>query len=263
MPDTIIPFSDVSGYAVAAIVVIYFLSFFIRGTLGFGSAMPAVLGGVWFLPPHDAVLIALLTSVFAQVQLLPQGFREANWRIAKPMIAGMLVSVVVGVWIFATLKAASLTILLGIFMSIAVLIDMTGITERAARHVRLDRISIAFGLAAVAGLVAGIVGAGSNYFMSFYLRWASPQPSMFRATNIILSGFMVLWRCVITVFAGLITLKLVIESALVMPAVFAGNWAGRQVAMRLSTRRYFGFFRLLLLAASVALVWKGIVALQK
>jgi uncharacterized membrane protein YfcA len=98
--------------------------------------------------------------------------------------------------------------------------------------------------------------------MSFYLRWASPEPSKFRATNIILSGFMVLWRCVVTLAAGLITIKLVIESALVMPAVFAGNWAGRQVAMRLSTRRYFGFFRLLLLAASIALIWKGIAELE-
>jgi uncharacterized membrane protein YfcA len=263
MPDSLIPYSDVPTYSIVAIVVIYFLSFFIRGTLGFGSAMPAVLGGVWFLPPHDAVLIALLTSVFAQVQLLPQGFREANWRIAKPMIAGMLVSVAVGVWIFASLKAAWLTIVLGVCMSIAVLIDIGGLTERASRHVRLDRMSIAFGLAAVAGLIAGVAGAGSNYFMSFYLRWASPKPSMFRATNIILSGVMVIWRCIVTLFAGLITIKLVVESALVMPAVFAGNWAGRQVAMRLSTRRYFGFFRLLLLAASVALIWKGIVALEK
>jgi len=258
MPDTFVPFLDVPPYAIAAIVVIYFLSFFIRGTLGFGSAMPAVLGGVWFLPPHDAVLIALLTSVFAQVQLLPQGFREANWRIAKPMIAGMLVSVVIGVWIFASLKAATLTILLGVFMSFAVLFDISGLAERMSRHVRLDRMSIAFGLAACAGLIAGVAGAGSNYFMSFYLRWASPKPSAFRATNIILSGFMVLWRCVITLIAGLITVKLVIESALVMPAVFAGNWAGRYVAMRLSTQRYFGFFRALLLSASIALIWKGI-----
>lgn len=261
MPDSYIPFSEISGAAIAAIVLIYFLSFFIRGTLGFGSAMPAVLGGVWFVPPHDAVLLALLTSVFAQVQLLPQGFKDANWRIAKPMLAGVLVSIAVGVWIFASLKAAWLTILLGIFMSFAVIVDIGGLAERASRHVRLDRMSIAFGLAAFAGLIAGIAGAGSNYFMSFYLRWASPRPAAFRATNIILSGFMVLWRCVVTLIAGLITIKLVIESALLMPAVYAGNWAGRIVSQRMSTRRYFGFFRIILLLASIALIWKGIAAL--
>ncbi len=257
------PFGDLSGYAIAGIFVVYFFAYFIRGTLGFGSAMPAVLGGVWVLPPHDAVLIALLTSVFAQVQLLPQGIKEANWRITKPMIAGTVVSVAVGVWIFASLKAAWLTIVLGICLSVAVLIDIAGLADRAARHMRLDRISVAFGLATVAGLVAGIAGAGSNYFLSFYLRWASPQPRTFRATNIVLSGFTVLWRAIVTLFTGLITLKLVICSALVMPAVYAGGWAGRHASMRMSTQRYFGFFRILLLVASVALIWKGLAGLNR
>ena len=261
MTDSFIPFSDMSGLAIGAIFAIYFLSFFIRGTLGFGSAMPAVLGGVWFMPPHDAVILALLTSVFAQIQLLPQGFRDTNWRIAKPMIAGMIVSIAVGVWIFASLDAAWLTIVLGACLSAAVIIDIGGLAKRAARRVELGRASVAFGLATLAGLIAGVAGAGSNYFMSFYLRWTVPTPIAFRATNIILSGVMSLWRCVVTVIAGLITLTLVIESVVVMPAVFAGNWAGRIVAHRLSAERYFGFFRLLLLLASVALIWKGIAAL--
>jgi len=263
MSDGLIPFSDLSGYAVAGIFAVYFLSFFIRGTLGFGSGMPAILGSVWVMPPHDAVLIALLTSVFAQVQLLPQGMKEANWRITKPMMAGTIISVVVGVWIFAILKAAWLTIVLGACLSVAVLIDVAGLADRAALHMRLDRTSIAFGLATIAGLIAGIAGAGSNYFLSFYLRWATPQPRTFRATNIVLSGFMVLWRAIVTLFAGLITLKLVIESALVMPAVYAGGWAGRRFAMKLSAKRYFGAFRILLLVASVALIWKGIAALHR
>ena len=261
MTDSLIPFSDVSGLAIGAIFVIYFLSFFIRGTLGFGSAMPAVLGGVWFVPPHDAVILALLTSVFAQVQLLPQGFRDTNWRIAKPMIAGTILSIAVGVWIFASLDAAWLTIVLGTCLSLAVIIDIGGLAKRAARRIELGRAPVAFGLATVAGLIAGVAGAGSNYFMSFYLRWTVPTPVAFRATNIMLSGAMTLWRCVVTVFAGLVTVALVVESIVIMPAVFAGNWAGRHVAMRLSAERYFGFFRLLLLLASIALIWKGVAEL--
>jgi hypothetical protein len=262
MTDGLVPFSDVSSYAVAGIVIVYFLSYFIRGTLGFGSAMPAVLGGAWVLPPHDAVLLALMTALFAQIQLLPQGFREANWKIARPMLAGMILSVVAGVWIFANLKAAWLTIVLGACLSFAVLIDIAGLADRAARHMKLDSGIVAFSLSAAAGLIAAVAGAGSNYFLSFYLRWASPHPFVFRATNIILSGFMVLWRSVVTLALGLITLKLVIESALLMPAVYAGGWAGRHFAMRVPTKRFFGFFRVLLLTASAALIWKGVAALQ-
>ena len=262
MPDGVVPFSDLSPYAVAGIVLVYFFSYFIRGTLGFGSSMPAVLGGAWVLPPHDAVLLALLTALFAQVQLLPQGFREANWRIVKPMIAGTIVSVAAGVWIFASLKAASLTIVLGVCLSLAVLVDIGGLAERASRHTRLDRPAIAFGLAASAGLLAAVAGAGSNYFLSFYLRWAAPNPRVFRATNIVLSGAMVLWRSVVTLALGLLTLKLLVEAVLMMPAVYAGGWAGRHFAMRVPTKRFFGLFRILLLAASVALIWKGIAALE-
>lgn len=261
MPDGFVPFSDVSAYAIAGIVVVYFLSYFIRGTLGFGSAMPAVLGGAWVLPPHDAVLLALLTAFFAQVQLLPQGVREANWRVAKPMIAGMVISVVIGVWIFARLKAAWLTVVLGACLSLAVLVDIGGLAERASKHMRLDRASIAFGLSAAAGLLAAVAGAGSNYFLSFYLRWATPDRFAFRATNIVLSGAMVLWRFVVTFVLGLLTIKLAIEAALLMPAVYAGGWAGRHFAMRVPTKQFFGVFRVLLLAASVALIWKGLAAL--
>ncbi len=257
-----IPFANLDGISIAAVIAVYFLAFLIRGIIGFGSAMPAVLGSAWILPPHDAVLLALLTSVFAQVQLLPQGVREANWKITKPMMAGTVVSVMIGVWIFASLSAAWLTIVLGIALSAAVLTDMARLTERLAKVLRLDGAAVAFSLAALAGLMAGIAGAGSNYFLSFYIRWAAPTPREFRATNIIISGFISLWRAVVTLVAGLITIKLTVEALLVMPAVYAGAWGGRELAGRLSAERYFGLFRWILLIAAIALIWKGMTALN-
>ena len=256
-----IPFANLDGISIAAVAAVYFLAFFIRGVIGFGSAMPAVLGSAWILPPHDAVLLALLTSVFAQVQLLPQGFQEANWKIAKPMLAGTIVSVLIGVWIFASLKAAWLTIVLGMVISAAVLTDMARLAEHLAKMLRLDGAAVAFSLATLAGLIAGVAGAGSNYFLSFYIRWAAPTPRVFRATNIVISGFMTLWRAAVTLAAGLITIKLTVEAVLVMPVVYAGAWGGRKLAGRLSAERYFGLFRWILLIAAVALIWKGMAAL--
>lgn len=257
-----IPFEEIDGITVAALVAVYFMAFFIRGIIGFGSAMPAILGSAWILPPHDAVLIALLTSVFAQVQLLPQGFRDANWKITKPMIAGTVLSVAVGVWIFASLKSAWLTIVLGLILSAAVMIDIARLTQRMAAVLRLDRFSVAFSLATIAGLMAGIAGAGANYFLSVYIRWAAPEPRAFRATNIVISGAMTLWRACVTLVAGLLSIKLAIEALLVMPAVYAGAWAGRKMSERMSAERYFGLFRWVLLAAAVALIWKGVSALD-
>lgn len=262
MTIDLIPFAHLDGISIAVVVAVYFLAFFIRGIIGFGSALPAVLGSAWVLPPHDAVLLALLTSVFAQVQLLPQGFREANWKIAKPMLAGTFVSVIIGVWIFASLSAAWLTIVLGIALSAAVLADMARLAERLAKRLRLDGVGVAFSLAALAGLIAGVAGAGSQYFLSFYIRWAAPTPREFRATNVIISGLMTLWRAVVTLAAGLITLKLTVEAVLVMPAAYAGAWGGEKLAGRLSPERYFGLFRWFLLIAAAALIWKGTAGLN-
>ncbi len=257
-----IPFANLDGISIAVVVAVYFFAFFIRGIIGFGSALPAVLVSAWILPPHDAVLLALLTSVFAQVQLLPQGYREANWKIAKPMLAGTIVSIIVGVWIFASLSAAWLTIVLGLVLSAAVLADMVRLAERLAEKLRLDGVAVAFWLAALAGLIAGVAGAGAQYFISFYIRWAAPTPREFRATNIVISGFMALWRAVVTLAAGLITIKLTVEAMLIMPAAYAGAWGGRKLAGRLSPERYFGLFRWFLLIAAAALIWKGTAALN-
>ena len=261
MPPDLIPFHDISAAATVGLFLVYFLSFFIRGTLGFGSAMPAVLGSAWILPPHEAVIIALLTSVFAQVQLLPQGFRDTNWKVTWPMIAGMLLTIVVGVGIFASLKDASLTVVLGVCICFAVVADMTKLTQRLARRIDLDRFSVAFWISAFAGFLAGVAGAGSNYFLSFYVRAVAPSPIAFRATNIVVSGAMSLWRAVAVLFTGLITLPLVFESALIMPVVYAGGWAGRKLVGRISPERYFRLFQILLLAAAAGLIWKGIAAL--
>ena len=257
-----IPFANLDSLSVVAVFAIYFCAFFIRGILGFGSAMPAILGSAWVLPPHDAVLLALLTSVFAQVQLLPQGFRDANWKIAKPILAGSLVSTVIGVWIFVSLSTAWLTIVLGLVLSVAVMTDMARFAERLASKLRLDGVAFAFSLATLAGLISGVAGAGSNYFLSFYVRWAAPTPREFRATNIVISGFMNFWRAMVTLVAALITIKLTVEALLVMPAVYAGVWAGRKLTGRLSAERYFGLFRWLLLIAAAALIWKGVATLN-
>lgn len=255
------PFDGVSAWAVAGLASIYFLAFFIRGIIGFGSSMPAVLASAWLLPPHDAVLIALLASGFAQIQLLPQGFRDADWKIGRPMIAGMILSVAVGVAIFAALRAEWLTVVMGACLFVAVLADMARVMDRLAGRVARDGFALAFSLSAVAGLLAGVAGAGGNYFLSFYLRWVAPSPPVFRATNIVLSGTMTLWRVAVTAVAGLITLTLVVEAALVMPAVYAGGWAGRRFAGRLSAARYFHFLRIVLLLAAAGLIGKGVTAL--
>ncbi len=258
----VVPFAEMSAADITALAAIYFLAFFVRGMLGFGSAMPAVLFGAWLLPPHDAILLALVTSVYAQVQFLPQGFRDGDLRIVRPLIAGSAVSIVIGVWIFATLKAAWLTIVLGVLLGVSVAGEMAGVADRLTSRLDLRRFSVPFALASFSGLIGAIAGAGGIYVLSIYLRWAAPRPAVFRATNILLSAFTNLWRAAVALAGGLISSPLAIEAALLMPVILLGGWSGGKLSARLTAKRYFRVYRMLLLIAAASLIWKGLNALS-
>ena len=61
---------------------------------------------------------------------------------------------------------------------------------------------------------------------------------------------------------GLISLPLAIEAALLMPVIVLGGWSGGKLSTRLTAKRYFRVYRMLLLIAATSLIWKGVNALS-
>src|SRR3546814_15450587 len=74
-----------------------------------------------------------------------------------------------------------------------------------------------------------MAGGGMIYFLSMYTKWACPTPAAFRATNILISAFSNVWRAVLLLVGGLMTLAILVEAALLMTAVFLGGWGGGRV----------------------------------
>ncbi len=54
-PGDISLFEGLSAPAIAAVALVYFVAFSIRGVIGVGSGMPAVLFSWWILDPHHGV----------------------------------------------------------------------------------------------------------------------------------------------------------------------------------------------------------------
>jgi uncharacterized membrane protein YfcA len=92
-------FPDVSLWAVGCIFVSYFLGFFVRGAFGFGSNIPIVLLTTSILGPHHAIVQVAVAAFISQIDLLPQGFHTADWRVSKTLIAGMLAGSAIGTWL--------------------------------------------------------------------------------------------------------------------------------------------------------------------
>ena len=255
------PFDSVSVTGLTALVLLYVCSFLLRGVIGFGSATPAILGGVWIVPPHDAVILATLASLAAQIVLLPRGIRTCDRKILPPMLLGATLSIVFGIWIFATLNAQWLTIAIGAILVFAVLAERFRLTERVIDGRNLRNFKIPFCLTSFTGILSGISGVGANLLLSVYVRWAAPDPTTFRGTNMAYSGFAIVWRVAVLALGSLLSLQLIVESALLVPAVLLGAFLGLKIGDKIDGERYFHIIQIVLVLAAISLFWKGFAAL--
>ena len=82
----------------------------VRGYCGFGFAMLLALGLMLFLPPVEAVPLALLLDLVTSIGLWRRAGRLADWPRLRRLLCGMVVATVVGVSLMATLPATPMRI---------------------------------------------------------------------------------------------------------------------------------------------------------
>lgn len=257
----LIPFEGVPFWAISCVFVAHFLGFFIRGAFGFGSNMPIILLTAWLLEPHHAILLVVFTAAAAQVHLFPQGFRSADWQVTKPLIVGMLFGTALGTWLFTILAANWLLLLMGVLITLTVAMDRLHLLERMPQFIDLRARMVTSSLAFFSGTVGPVSGGGGLYFLVVYLKLACKTAASLRGTNLILSGFFILCRVLLLLPTGLITSQLLVEAALLLPAVFLGTWAGTRLFHKTEPRRFYDALQILLLLAAVALMVRGVAEL--
>ena len=254
-------FETLGAAAVALVLVAHFVGFYIRGALGFGSNMPIVLLTTWVLGPHHAILLVALTSGIAQVHLLPQGFRETDWHVARMLALGMMVGITLGIWVFADIEADWLVLLLGGLIIGILLMDRFRLIEHLRRVVDLRSPALASVLAVTSGTVGTISGGGGLYFLVVYLKLVCATPAALRSTNVFLSGAFMIFRLALLTYAGLFTPQLLLEALVIAPVVFLGSCAGTRLFHAATAERFYNFLQLVLLAAAAALFVKGLIYL--
>ncbi len=257
LPSHIVPFAGVPAWAIGCVIASYLFGFFVRGAFGFGSNMPIVLLTTWLLGPHHAILLTAVAAVAAQLHLLPQGIATADWRVSRPLIAGMLLGVGAGTWLFVRLGEEWLTLVMGVLIMTIVALDRTRAVERLAPRVDLRSPVVTTSLAAGAACAGSVGGGGAMYLLSGFLKIVCAGPSALRGTNLMVSGIFIFARIAFLALAGLITPVLLIEAALLVPVVFLGTWAGTRFFRRAGPARFYAALQALLIAAALLLIVKG------
>lgn len=261
LPAGIVPFAGLSWWAIALVALIHAFGGVIRGTFGFGSNMPIVLLSTWILGPHHAILLSVLTTAVAQVQLFPQGMRTADWPVTLPLIGGLVVGIAFGTWMFTVLEPDWLTLVLGVLIAGVIAIDKFGIMERVGRRIDLRARPVTSALAVTGATIGTVSGGGALYFLIAYLKMVCASAARLRGTNVMLSAVFVVGRITALSFAGMLTPSLLVEGLLLAPAVLLASWAGSGAFRRFSTEGFFIGIQILLVLAALSLILRGLARL--
>ncbi|MEX2618128.1 MAG: sulfite exporter TauE/SafE family protein [Alphaproteobacteria bacterium] len=257
MPPEFIPFAGIPLWAVFCVFAAHFIGFFIRGAFGFGSNMPIILMTTWLLGPHHAVVLVVVTASASQIHLLPQGVKTADWDVTRPLLAGMVVGVTFGTWVFTKLEADWLTLLMGGMITGIVVMDRLRLLERLTHVIDLRERFVSMTLALVSGLVGTISGGGGLYFLIVYLKLVCRTVAGLRGTNLILSGLFILVRVVLLIWAGFVSWSVGVEALLLLPVVLLGTWSGTRSFHAIDSKKFYDALQIVLLTMAVALAVKG------
>lgn len=257
------PFAGLPLLSVVIIFATNFLAFLARGAIGIGAVAATVSVTAWLMPAQDAVILTLLGATLPQIPLMREGVRDSDWHVSRPILVGLAISIVAGVWGFTRLSTDAFVLVLGICMSLIVIFDLTGLVERLVPLMNLRSIWVAFGLALAAGLLAGLSGAGGLILISVYLRHACRNHIALRGTMIMLGSMILIWRTIVVAFTGLITLPLLTEALLLQPAVYGGVWVGQRFFKGLSPQAFTWLFQIVLLISALGLLVDGVAKLVR
>jgi len=214
--------------------VVVFVAFFIRSMTGFGSALIsipllALLFDLKVVVPLEAIL-----EVAISVLLLRAVYHTIDRRTVLPMMVGVAIGALFGVYGLSTVETPLLKRVFGVaIMGYALYL------YRDQRPPRYQPTSLGWGFTAGlgGGLIGGTVGTSGPPYV-IYLSYRLRDKSVLRATLIALFAFDGLWRVGLFTATGLLTGEILLMTAAVIPALVLGTWLGHRAHFNISQRRF-------------------------
>jgi uncharacterized protein len=215
-------------------IAIVFTAFFLRGFTGFGSAVfgvPLILliAGISFVVPAYLVLDAAATGI-----LTIETKKYFSWRIALPVVLGMIPGNIVGTYILSSYEIPILKIILGtLILAFSVYI----LFVRETPEIKDRRGVFGFIAGVVSGVLGGIFGVSGPPIV-IYLKYRIPQKDMFRAQIVLLIIFENVFRLFLYSFGGLFNPYNLVFALIFLPAMALGLFFGSRTNIKASQRTF-------------------------
>lgn len=141
----------------------------VRGCIGFGFSAMVVMSCSFWLPVASIVTIVVLLEIVASIAMYPSIKNDIKTDYILPLIAGLFLTIYLGIWMLANLAPNTLQWIIGIYMMLIAIFSLTGFEFKGEitrnKLIVIGMISGFFnGLAGVGGMFVawGLVGLKSS-----------------------------------------------------------------------------------------------------
>lgn len=208
--------SDAGGLVAAVL-----LAGFMRGFVGFGSAMVLVMILSLLFGPRAAVPIISLAGIVTAVQLLPDVIRLADRRFVIPFGFAAFIGAPTGTLVLISINPELMKIGMSIFILFMVLLVWRG------WQINGEYISI-ISTGLLAGLVQGSAGIGGPLAVALALARGG---NLTRQRANVIGAILSLTACGIPAmcYYNLYTLEVIIVSTVIVPLYVLATWLGARI----------------------------------
>ncbi|MCH7776572.1 MAG: sulfite exporter TauE/SafE family protein [Gemmatimonadetes bacterium] len=237
------------GFCIVAVLI----GAFVKGYTGFGASMLWATSLSLVLPPLQIVPMVLMFEVATSIHLLPQVWKEVEWRSLWLLLLGTWLATPVGIYALASIPANPIRIGLSVVVFIAAILIWRGFSLKD-----VPGRPATFGVGLTAGLLNGSMAIVGPPVILFY--FSSPVGIAVGRASIV-TYFLGTDSVGTAMFAsqGLISAEVLWRTVFFLPVLLIG--------VNLGTRRFLGTtpeaFRkvalILLTALSVALFARAVI----
>jgi uncharacterized membrane protein YfcA len=238
------------------VLLVAFGAGILRGYTGFGFALASVPALTLILDPADMVPAITVITLIGGLQLVIQVWRQADWPSVWLLLAGAVVGLPFGVIMLRDLPPDLMRAFIGLVVLIAVLLLWRGFTfsDAPSKAMRLV-------LGALSGLLNGSTSMGGPPVIIFFL--ASPAGTVVGRASLLVYFFLLSWITLGTAaWGGLLTIRVLSVTVLMLPAMVAGNWMGAHLFNKSSAGTYRRVALIVLAAVAAVATLRAVAGLM-
>ncbi len=230
-----------------------FVAAFCAGMAGFAFVLVAAGILLHVLPPAITAPVLVLGSLIVQSIGTRAVWHDIAWPRLRLYVATATAGVPIGIWMLATGPAPAIVAGVGLLL----VVYAGYMLARLAMRLAPPRVASGSGRDAAVGFASGILGGIGGVVGALPAMWADIQGMPPRETRALLQPFIAAMQAITAVglaFAGFFTAEALLLTAIAIPALLAGTWAGMRAYRVIPAEGFRVVLLSLLLVSGLSLV---------